>query len=274
MKVAYYVKKKALKSDGRVAGLISRLEEGGAQTYSLESSDSVVPETDMILSFGGDGTFLSAARVAASSGVPILGVNMGRLGFLSSHTPDEAAEVVLSGEFQIEERGMLAVRTETREMSELNMLALNEMAVQRVGAAMLGVDVAVGGTVLPTIWADGLLVSTSSGSTAYNLSAGGPICTPDADVLIITPIAPHNLNVRPLIVPDSARLTISMHSREALTGLSVDNLNFRLSSSAVISVSLAPVRLKVVRIGKSEFINALRSRLLWGVDVRNNIEQY
>jgi len=274
MKIAYYVKKKALKGDERVACLLSRIEKGGVQAYCLDAPDALEPGTDMVLSFGGDGTFLSAARVAAVYGIPIIGVNMGRLGFLSSHTPDEVAELIISGKFQTEQRSMLAVRVECSDMPEINTIALNEIAVHRAGAAMLGVDVTVSETVLPTYWADGLLVSTSSGSTAYNLSAGGPICTPDTDVLLITPIAPHNLNVRPLIVPDKVQVTIAMHSRESVVALSVDNLNYRIPSSSSVRVSLAPVKLKIVRLGNSEFIKALRSRLLWGEDVRNTTEQY
>lgn len=272
MKIAYYVRNEALKGDVRISNLLSGLEKGGWSVYHFHASGFLEPETDLILSFGGDGTFLSAARVAAEAGVPIFGVNMGHLGFLSSHTPSDVARVLLSGEFQTEEREMLSVSTEGKGSLNISALALNEMTVHRAGAAMLGVDVTMRDTLLPTYWADGLMVSTASGSTAYNLSAGGPICTPDTKVLLITPIAPHNLNVRPLIVPDSTPLTISMHTRETVAALSVDNLNYTIPSSATVRVSLAPLRLRIVRMGKSEFINALRSRLLWGADVRNTTE--
>ena len=137
---------------------------------------------------------------------------------------------------------------------------------------MLGIDVEIDGSPLPTYWADGLLVATSSGSTAYSLSVGGPICTPDSKVFIVAPISPHNLNVRPLVVPQTAKIAISLRSREDMAVLSVDNRSRRISAGARISVSEAPVRLKRLRTGGDTFINALRTRLLWGEDVRNGNE--
>ena len=147
--------------------------------------------------------------------------------------------------------------------------ALNEIAVTRNGAAMLGVDVTVNGQALPTYWADGLLVATSSGSTAYALSVGGPICTPDSQVLIIAPVAPHNLNVRPLIVPSSARLQISLRSRNETVMLSHDTRNVSVSRDTQIAISVAQFSLKRVRLPEINFISALRSKLFWGEDVRN-----
>ena len=148
-------------------------------------------------------------------------------------------------------------------------LALNEICVKRQGAAMLGIDVEVDSRPLPTYWADGLLVATSSGSTAYSLSAGGPICLPDSRVLIIAPVAPHNLNVRPLVVPDSAGIKISFRSREDELRMALDNRGYVIPSSSVISVHAVPGALKRVELGGSNFIEALRARLLWGGDVRN-----
>lgn len=273
MKIAFYVKKRSLQGDERVESLISRLRAGGIELYDICAPGGLEDDTDLILSFGGDGTFLTAARVAAPAGIPMLGVNLGRLGFLSAHTPDEVAEALLSGSFGVEERDLLEVRTDVPGLSDWTPYALNEMCVHRAGASMLGVDVTVDGSVLPTYWADGLLVSTSSGSTAYSLSVGGPICMPDARVLIISPIASHNLNVRPLVVPASSAVNIRMRSREPHAVLSLDNRNHTIPATATISVGAAPLRLKVLNLGKSNFINALRSRLLWGEDVRNAGEQ-
>lgn len=273
MKIAYYVKKRSLQGDGRVESLLSRLRCGGLELYDICATGVLEEGTGLILSFGGDGTFLTAARVAAPASVPMLGVNMGRLGFLSAHTPDEVAEALLSGSYGIEERDLLEVSTDVPGLADWTPYALNEMCVYRGGASMLGVDVTIDGSVLPTYWADGLLVSTSSGSTAYSLSAGGPICTPEARVLIVTPIAPHNLNVRPLIVPASSSIRIRLRSREDRAVLSLDNRNYPVPTAASISVCAAPLRLKVLTLGKSNFINALRSRLLWGEDVRNEREQ-
>jgi len=273
MKVAYYVKKRSLQGDAHIAGLLSKLSEGGSELYDLSVTGALAEDTDVLLSFGGDGTLLSAAGPAAVAGVPVLGVNMGRLGFLSACTPDEVADVLLAGQFAVEEREMLSVSTDCPGVPDGVPFALNEVTVYRAGAAMLGVDVSVNGVLLPTYWADGLLVSTSSGSTAYNLSAGGPICTPDTRVLIITPIASHNLNVRPLIVPESAAVSLSFRSRQSSVILSLDNRNFTIPVTTGVEVASAPLRLKMVSLGKSGFINALRSRLLWGQDVRNSREK-
>lgn len=273
MKIAYYVKKRSLKNDGRVEDLLSRLDAIGVELYDLSTQSSVLKDTDAILSFGGDGTLLTAASLAALSEVPIFGVNMGRLGFLSSNTPDAVVKALENGAYEVEERVMLNVSTDCPGIPGWSPLALNEISVSRAGLAMLGVEVSVDGVVLPTYWADGLLVSTSSGSTAYNLSAGGPICMPDARVLIVTPIAPHNLNVRPLVVPDSARIGIGLRSRESRVVLSLDNRHYDIPAGTSVDVMASPVRLKMLRLGDTGFINALRSRLLWGMDVRNSNEQ-
>ena len=137
---------------------------------------------------------------------------------------------------------------------------------------MLGIDVEIDGAPLPTYWADGLLVATSSGSTAYSLSVGGPICMPDSKVFIVAPISPHNLNVRPLVVPQTARIAISLRSREDRAVFSMDNRSVRIPSDMRLTVSKAQVRLKRMSTGGSTFINALRTRLLWGEDVRNGNE--
>ena len=149
------------------------------------------------------------------------------------------------------------------------MYALNEMTVHRNGAAMLAVDVTIDGVALPTYWADGLIVSTSSGSTAYSLSAGGPIVLPEAKVLIITPIAPHNLNVRPLVVPDNASISLRVSSRDSNVIFTADNRSVDVPEGAVADISLAQFSLKRVRLNKSDFINALTEKLYWGEDVRN-----
>ena len=137
---------------------------------------------------------------------------------------------------------------------------------------MLGINVSVNGDSLPTYWADGLLVATSSGSTAYSLSAGGPICTPDAKVLIIAPIAPHNLNVRPLVVPENTRIKISTVSRDGNVILTMDNRTLTVDDSTSIDVSVAQFSLKRVRLPKSSFVKALTSKLFWGEDIRNNAD--
>mgnify|MGYP004574118857 FL=1 len=272
MILAGYIKKKGLWDDPRVREMISGLEAAGSEVYPVSSQADVRPGTDALLSLGGDGTFLSAARIAVPSSLPVLGVNLGRLGFLSECRPEDLPAALRAGEFRVEERKLLQVSAEGFLPEGFWPFALNETGVSRIGASMLGVDVELDGETLPTWWADGLLVATSTGSTAYSLSVGGPICTPDAKVFIVAPISPHNLNVRPLVVPNTSRIAIGFRSREDSVALSVDNRTCRIPAGARVEVCASPCSLKRLCIGKPNFINALRTRLLWGEDVRNGNE--
>ena len=269
MRLAYYIKKKGLEGDPRLEEMISSLEAAGFEVYRVTGTADIQPSTDALLSLGGDGTFLSAARIAVASDVPVLGVNLGRLGFLSECRPEDLAEALRGGELRVEERELLQVSASTMLPQGFWPLALNETSVSRVSASMLGVEVEIDGEKLPTWWADGLLVATSTGSTAYSLSVGGPVCTPDAKVFIVAPISPHNLNVRPLVVPHTSRIAITLRSRDESAVFTVDNCNCRIPASTRIEVCASQRHLKRLCLGKSNFINALRSRLLWGEDVRN-----
>ncbi len=266
MKLALYVKKRSLNGDPRIESLRAELLDGGCLVYDVKSREDLQEGTDMLLSLGGDGTYLSAARIVGGSGIPVLGINFGRLGFLSEYKPDEVVAPLLAGEYSIEQRALLESVVEGTDIRDVS---LNEMTVFRNGAAMLGVDVSIDGESLPTCWADGLLVATSSGSTAYSLSVGGPICMPDAKVLVLAPIAPHNLNIRPLVVPETSKIEISIRSRDDVFMATMDNRNMLLPTSARISVSVAQFSLNRIRLDRSNFIQALQSKLFWGEDVRN-----
>lgn len=274
MKFAYYIKKSGLGANPELDKLFAALKGAGVLLYPANSSSDIQQGTDALLSLGGDGTFLSAARIAVSSGLPILGVNFGRLGFLSEVKPEELASAIDNVEFQIEERDLLQVKPSIEMPYTFWPYALNEMTVSRVGASMLGIDLSVNGSALPTYWADGLLVATGSGSTAYSLSVGGPICTPDSKLFIVSPVSPHNLNVRPLIVPLDSELSLSMRSREENVVFTMDNQNFTVPAGTSFELCSASLRLKKMTLGNSNFINALRSRLLWGQDVRNGSDSY
>lgn len=270
MKVAVYIGKEELISDERLVSLMGSLTQGGCTCSIL--SDGQVPEdgTDMLLSVGGDGTFLYSSSMVAQKGIPVVGVNLGRLGFLSENRPEDVAQAILDGEYMIENRTMLHAEVTTcDERIDGWPYALNEMTVRRNGAAMLGVDVSVDGVDLPTYWADGLVISTSSGSTAYSLSVGGPIVLPESKVLIISPIAPHNLNVRPLVVPDSSEIRLRMHSRDGKYEFSADNRTVEVDESVEVTITVAQFSLRRVRLNRSNFINALTEKLFWGEDVRN-----
>ena len=238
MKAATYIKQAALADDPRWRALADGLAAGGVELYPVSTREDIRPATDLLLSVGGDGTFLSASKRVGDSGIPVLGVNLGRLGFLSENRPEDLLEPVLRGDYIVEERTLLAVD----------------------------------GQSLPVFWADGLLVATSSGSTAYSLSVGGPICSPEAPVLVIAPIAPHNLNVRPLVVPESAHIDISVVSRDSSVRVSLDNRTALAPPTVRLSVHVAQFSLKRIRLPESGFVKALTSKLFWGEDIRSGME--
>lgn len=262
----------ALGQNPRYLALESALEKSGRQLYRVGLKQALEPDTELVLAVGGDGTFLSAAALVGDSGVPVLGVNLGRLGFLSEYTPEYVAAALPESGFIAEKRSMVGVMVDGEPMGPWP-YALNEVSFHRTGAAMLGIDVKVNGAALPTYWADGLIVATSSGSTAYSLSVGGPIALPDSKVLIISPISPHNLNVRPLVVPDSSVVDISFRSRNRKVAMSVDNRSADIPAESSAQVRMAQFSLNRARLGNSDFISALTSKLFWGEDMRNLNEQ-
>ena len=271
MRIAVYIGKRDALADAGVQSLFSELEAGGCEVGTLYEGDALDGETDMLMCIGGDGTFLSASKLVAGRDIPVLGVNLGRLGFLSENRPSAIVKALLSNDYTIENRAMLQAEVITGNPDIDGWpYALNEFTVHRRGAAMLGVEVSVDGVMLPVYWADGLIISTSSGSTAYSLSCGGPIVLPESKVLIITPIAPHNLNVRPLVVPDSAEITLRMHSRDEEVIFTADNRTAEVPASTELLIRVAQFSLKRVRLNKSNFIDALTQKLFWGGDVRNN----
>lgn len=270
MKLAIYIGKETEEQDSRVTDLFESLRNAGMELYELSYGESPCDGTDMLLSVGGDGTFLYSSKLVIDSGIPVMGVNLGRVGFLSENRPEDVAEALLSGDYTVENRTMLKAEVYP-DVQQMHMMdfALNEITVHRNGAAMLGVDVDVDGVRLPTYWADGLVVSTSSGSTAYSLSVGGPIVLPESKVLIISPIAPHNLNIRPLVVPDTSALTLRMHSRDGSFALTADNRTIVVGEDVEVRITVAQFSLRRVRLNRSNFIKALTEKLFWGEDVRN-----
>lgn len=251
MKIAVYSRDGGAMREERLSRMLERLGKESFDLYGIGGGGDILPGTDLVMSVGGDGTFLSASQCVGKSGIPILGVNLGRLGFLSEYSPEEAGEALLSGGWYLEDRELLDTKVYGDVPDNGQRFwpyTLNEVSVHRSGAALLGIDVTIDGHPLPTYWADGLLVATSSGSTAYSLSVGGPICAPEAKVLIIAPIAPHNLNARPLVVPDTTRITVSMRSRDDGVMLSMDNRNHLIQPSATLDVKVAQFSLKRVRL--------------------------
>ena len=273
MKIGIFIQKESLRAESGFLELVQQLRDASYELYDIASKADIRPGTDLVLSIGGDGTFLSAAQTVADVGIPILGVNFGRLGFLSENRPGAVVQALMEGEFSVEYRTMLNATLKGKNArKDIGLLpyAVNEVSIHRSGVGVLGVNVTIDGDTLPTYWADGLLVATSSGSTAYSLSVGGPICMPNTKVLIIAPISPHNLNVRPLVVPDTAKITISIQSRDDKAIMTMDNKTMEIDPSWTIEVAMAQFSLKRIRLSKSEFVKALTSRLFWGEDMRNN----
>ena len=273
MKIGYFILNDGLREDPSVCKLLSDLEAASSEVYEIRNKSDILPETDLVLSMGGDGTFLSAAHMVSDIGLPILGVNFGRIGFLCENSPEAVLKALMEGDFSIEYRTVLnATLKGPNARKRIGMLpySVNEVAIHRKGPSVLGIRVSVNGETLPTYWADGLIVSTCSGSTAYSLSAGGPICLPDAKVLVITPIAPHNLNVRPLVLPETAKVDIAFESRDGIATMSMDNRTEEIEQDWSIHVEMAQFSLKRIRLAESGFVRALTSRLFWGEDMRNN----
>ena len=273
MKIGYFILSDELREDPRMETLLKDLEEATFEVYEIKSKADVRPETDLVLSMGGDGTFLSAAHVVADIGLPILGVNFGRIGFLCENRPEAVRKALVEGDFRIEYRTVLNATLkgpEARRTIGMLPYSVNEVALHRSGSSVLGIHVCIDGEPLPTYWADGLIVATSSGSTAYSLSVGGPICLPDTKVLLLAPIAPHNLNVRPIVLPETAKVDISFESRDGVAIMSTDNRTVEIQPGWTIHVEMAQFSLKRIRLAESGFVKALTSRLFWGEDMRNN----
>ena len=273
MKIGYFILNDGLRENPQVTGLLGELAAASYEVYEIKTKADVRPETDLVLSMGGDGTFLSMAHMVSDIGLPILGVNFGRIGFLCENSPEDVLKALMEGAFDIEFRTVLNTSLKgpgARKSIGMLPYSVNEVTIHRKGPSVLGIRVSLNGESLPTYWADGLIVSTCSGSTAYSLSAGGPICMPDTKVLIITPIAPHNLNVRPLVVPETAKVDIAFESRDGLALMSTDNRTMEIEQGWTIHVEMAQFSLKRIRLAESGFVRALTSRLFWGEDMRNN----
>ncbi|HIX27177.1 MAG TPA: NAD kinase [Candidatus Barnesiella excrementigallinarum] len=226
---------------------------------------------DMALSIGGDGTFLRAAEKIGDRGIPVLGVNIGRLGFLAD-VPAEDTSVVLSeimaGNYKIEERTLLHVKCDDLP-DDFWPYALNEVAVLKQDtSSMISIHTTVGDSYLNTYQADGLIVATPTGSTAYSMSVGGPILMPQSASWVISPVAPHSLTIRPLVVNDDVEITLRVDSRSHSYLLSLDGRSVMLDTATQVMLSKAPFTVKVVkRLGHS-FSATLRAKLMWGVDKR------
>ena len=228
-------------------------------------------EADFAVSMGGDGTLLRTASLVRDKQVPILGVNMGRLGFLADVTAEEiniCVDALYQGDYKTESRVLIKVETDGEPITGYN-CALNDVAIlKRDTASMIAIRTFVGGSYLTTYQADGLIVSTPTGSTAYSLSNGGPIIVPQTGVLSLTAVAPHSLNVRPIVIPDSSEIELTVSSRSHTFLVAIDGRSCSLPEGTTLRLSRAPYQVKVVKRKDANYFSTLRDKMMWGADGR------
>lgn len=229
---------------------------------------------DLLISIGGDGTILRAITQVRDTEIPIIGINTGRLGFLATIQDDEiedALKSIFNKDYRISKRTLLQIETypKNKDLEELN-FALNEIAVSRKNTtSMITVETLLDDEYLTSYWADGLIISTPTGSTGYSLSCGGPVITPGANSIVLTPIAPHNLNARPLVIPDKTEIKLKVSGREDNYLVSLDSRIATLQNNTTVLIKKADFKIKMVELKNESFLRTLRKKLLWGEDKRN-----
>jgi NAD+ kinase len=246
-----------------------------SKEYNTFSSHTELDESfDMLISIGGDGTILRAATLVRDSGVPILGINAGRLGFLATvqkENIDEFLQIVIDKKYTLSKRTLLSLSCspQNESLQDIN-FAMNEITVSRKDTtSMITIDTYLNDEFLNSYWADGLIVSTPTGSTGYSLSCGGPILTPDVKSLVVTPIAPHNLNARPLVIPDETEIRLKVSGREEHYLVSLDSRITSVKNESILTIRKTPFQINMVEIPDETFFKTLRTKLLWGEDKRN-----
>jgi NAD+ kinase len=249
---------------------LAEASPGGIDLFG--NGDELKNKTDILLSLGGDGTILDTVTMVRDTEIPVLGINLGRLGFLSSRSTDNlesTVEALTKKHFQIDRRCLLKVEANHPMFGKDN-FGLNEFTLQRKDtSSMITIHTYLNGELLNSYWADGLILATPTGSTGYSLSCGGPIIYPSSKSLIITPVAPHNLNVRPIVVPDDSVLTFMVEGRGEQFLSTLDSRVEEISSDFEIAVRKAEFDFCLIRLDDSSFLNAIREKLLWGADKRN-----
>ena len=242
--------------------------------FSSLFSSTAPPDktTDILLSIGGDGTFLDSIEYIVGKDIPVLGINTGRLGFLANVSPEQIDELVkriISKSYNIVQRDLLSLQANGKLLTSFN-YSLNEVGILKSEtSSLLTLEVYINNEFLTTYWADGLVVATPTGSTAYSLSGGGPIVAPNCDVLILTPICPHNLSVRPLVVPKTSQINIKIKSRTQDYVLSMDSRTQRLSDNYELSIHSHKHKLNIIEFPEYSYYRTLRNKLLWGKDTRS-----
>lgn len=236
------------------------------------SADDIKERVDFLFSIGGDGTILDTLSLVRNSEIPVVGINTGRLGFLSSISRDKiefAIESLLKGHYSIDKRALLRLETNTTLFGDVN-YALNELTIHKKdSSSMIIIHTYLNGEYLNSYWADGLIIATPTGSTGYSMSCGGPIIAPQSGNFVITPIAPHNLNVRPIVVSDKNIISLEIEGRSQYFLASLDSRSVTINSAVQLAVKREDFQFNLVRIANENFLSTLRNKLNWGLDLRN-----
>ncbi len=288
MKAAIYSQKSDLDTFLYLSKFVSELEKRGVQSILYEQmaesmqfskvfetfaakEDLRRAEVDLFFTFGGDGTIVNSLLFVQDLEIPVVGVNTGRLGFLASFTKEEAfieLDKILQGDVKTSRRSVIEIVSPNSSL--FFPFALNDLTISRKETtAMITVESYINGEFLNTFWGDGIIVSTPTGSTAYSLSCGGPIITPNNDNFVITPIAPHNLNVRPLIVNDDVEIRLQVKSRVPQYSLSLDSRLFHMETDVEVVLRKARFQILLIHPPNLSFYETIRQKLLWGNDKRN-----
>lgn len=245
---------------------VGKLRPGSVEVF--EGSDFTA---DFVISMGGDGTLLRAAGVVGSKNIPIIGINMGRLGFLADIVPAEtesALDSLYRGDYTIENHSVICVEADGKPLPGV-CNALNDIAVlKRDNASMISIRTSINGEYLVTYQADGLIVSTPTGSTAYSLSNGGPIIVPQTGILCLTPVAAHSLNIRPMVIPDDSEITLTVESRNHNFLIAVDGQSSKCNENTVLTIRKASYNIKIVKRSSQKYFSTLRQKMMWGADTR------
>ncbi|VAV82429.1 NAD kinase [hydrothermal vent metagenome] len=253
---------------------IKATEDINVSLNDFKTFSSLDTSFDLLISIGGDGTILRAITFVRDLSIPIVGINTGRLGFLATikkNDIEKAIDNIINGNYRISERSLLTITTEpeNKDLLDFN-VALNEIAVSRKNTtSMITVETSLNNEYLTSYWADGLIVSTPTGSTGYSLSCGGPVITPETNSFALTPIAPHNLNARPLVIQDSTEIKLRVSGREDSYLVSLDSRIATLDNNSTIIIKKADFKIKMIELTGESFLHTLREKLLWGEDKRN-----
>jgi NAD+ kinase len=252
--------------------LTKQLLPEGAQVHIYNSNEDIRNQLHFMITIGGDGTLLEAITILRDMPIPVLGINTGRLGFLSAYNMDEIEEAINAaayGTFVIESRKLIALETKEQLFGTAN-FALNEITLHKKdSSSMIVLHVYMNDQYMNSYWADGLIISTPTGSTGYSLSCGGPIIIPESESFVITPIAPHNLNVRPLIINDSNELKIHAELRSKNYLISLDSRHASVPGDMELKIKKASFAIQLARKPERDFLSTLRDKLMWGIDKRN-----